>query len=244
VKAMILAAGIGSRLRPLTDAHPKALVEVSGMAMIELVIRRLTKAEVDGIIVNAFHLADQLEDFLQSRDFGVPVHISRETELLDTGGGLKRASWFFDDGRPFFLHNADVFTNLDLAGFYRSHMDSGALATLAVSDRTSARHLLFDEQERLCGWESAPDGRTQWATAPVPAATRLAFNGIHVISPGLVAGLCETGAFSINRSYLRLAAQGADIRAFRMDEWYYKDIGSAAKLEEVRCWAREKGLPI
>ena len=233
MKALVLAAGEGRRLRPLTDKTPKALMDVGGVPMLEFVIRRLVAAGVDGVIVNAFHLAEQVEAFLKSHDLGVPVSVSRESVLLDTGGGLKQAAPFFDDGRPFFVHNADVYSELDLRAMYNAHVESGALATLAVCDRPTQRHLLFDGQGRLCGRQSLKGGLT-WAAAPVDRPTRLAFNGIHVVSPELLGRLCETGAFPIMDAYLRLAGEGADIRAFRMDDRYYNDIGDMGKLAEVR----------
>ncbi|MDD5629513.1 MAG: nucleotidyltransferase family protein [Elusimicrobia bacterium] len=223
---MVLAAGEGRRLRPLTERIPKALVEVGGRPMLELVIRRLAAAGADGVIVNTFHLAEQVESFLRTRDLGVPVAVSRETELLDTGGGLQKAAAFFRDGQPFFLHNADVYSEIDLARMYRAHQESGALATLAVSDRPSRRHLFFDESGRLCGREGAG--------TPPARACPLAFNGIHVISPELLARMSETGVFPIMTTYLRLAGEGAAIRLFRTDGAYYNDIGDAAKLAEVR----------
>ena len=238
---MVLAAGEGRRLRPLTEKTPKALVEVGGMPMLELVIRRLVKAGVDAVIVNTFHLAEQVEAFLKSRDLGVPVAVSRETELLDTGGGLKEVAPFFSDGQPFFLHNGDVYSEIDLARMYRAHQDSGALATLAVSDRPTQRYLLFDESGRFCGQESLKEGRRKWVGSPVPEARRLAFNGIHVISPELLPRVSETGVFPILKTYLRLAGEGAAIRPFRTDGCYYNDIGDAAKLAEVR---RRAGLRV
>jgi NDP-sugar pyrophosphorylase family protein len=241
---MVLAAGEGRRLRPLTDTLPKSLMEVGGVPMLEFVIRRLVKAGADGVIVNACHLAEQVEAFLKGRDLGVPVAVSRETELLDTGGGLKKAAAFFSDGKPFFLHNGDVYSEIDLARMYRAHQESGALATLAVSERATQRYLLFDESDRLCGRESLKEGRRQWAATEVPQARRLAFNGIHVISPELLGRMSESGVFPIMKTYLRLAGEGAAIRSFRTDESYYNDIGDAAKLEEVRRRALEKGLPV
>jgi NDP-sugar pyrophosphorylase family protein len=240
---MVLAAGEGRRLRPLTDRTPKALMEVGGVPMLELVIRRLVKAGVGAVIVNTFHLAEQVEAFLASRDLGVPVAVSRESELLDTGGGLKKAAPFFDDGQPFFLHNGDVYSEIDLSRMYRAHQESGALATLAVSDRATQRHLLFDAAGRLCGRHSLKDGFA-WAAKPQPRTRRLAFNGIHVISPELFPRLNESGAFPIMRAYLRLAAEGAAIMPFRTDDCYYNDIGDAGKLAEVRRRALEKGLPV
>jgi NDP-sugar pyrophosphorylase family protein len=231
---MVLAAGEGRRLRPLTEKTPKALVKVAGLPMLELVIRRLVQAGVDGIIVNTFHLAGKIEAFLKERDLGVPVAVSHETELLDTGGGLKKAAPFFSDGKPFFLHNGDVYSDIDLSRMYRSHQESDALATVAVSERSTQRYLLFDESGRLCGQESLKENRRQWAAAEIPQAKRRAFNGIHVISPELLPRMSETGAFSILKTYLRLAGEGAAIRPFRTDGCYYNDIGDAAKLAEVR----------
>jgi NDP-sugar pyrophosphorylase family protein len=243
MKAMVLAAGAGRRLRPLTDQIPKALVEVGGIPMLELVIRRLVKAGADAVIVNTFHLAGQIEAFLKERDLGVPVAVSRETELLDTGGGIKQAAPFFSDGKPFFLHNGDVYSEIDLSRMYRAHKDSGALATLAVSDRATQRHLLFDAAGRLCGRHSLKDGFA-WARAPVPRASRLAFNGIHVVSPELLPRMSETGVFPIMQTYLRLANEGAAILPFRTDDCYYNDIGDAVKLAQVQARALEKGLPV
>ncbi|MBI4387052.1 MAG: NTP transferase domain-containing protein, partial [Elusimicrobia bacterium] len=184
MKAMILAAGEGRRLRPLTDRCPKALIEVGGVPMLEIVIRRLMRAGVDAIVINTFHLADQIEAFLKAKkNFGIRIEISRETELVDTGGGLKKASWFFDDGQPFFLHTVDAVTDIDLLEMVRFHEQKKAIATLAVQARPTARHLLFDSEGLLCGWESVQEKKIIWTKAPVPSAERLAFNAIHVVSP-------------------------------------------------------------
>lgn len=235
MKAMILAAGVGSRLRPLTDATPKALVEVGGKTMLELVIGRLIAAGVDGIIINVFHLPGQVIDYLKlNKNFGIAIEISRETELLDTGGGLMKAAHFFSDGRPFFLHNVDVFSDIDLKRMYDFHIKGGALATLAAQVRESGRYLLFDGGGKLCGWESVAEKRVEWAGAPREKAERLGFSGIHVISPEIFPKLSETGIFSITKAYLRLAGQGEKIAAFRADEYYCRDIGASNRLDEVR----------
>jgi NDP-sugar pyrophosphorylase family protein len=233
MKAMVLAAGIGTRLRPLTDTIPKALVDVGGVPMIERVIGRLKAAGVTEVVINLFHLADQIVDFLASKDhFGIRIAYSREADLLDTGGGLKQAAWFFDDGRPFLLHNVDILSEIDLGALVRSHADAGALATLAVQRRESARQLLFDPDGRLCGRETRAG--TEWAGGAVAAVDRLGFAGIHVISPTIFPRMTETGAFSIMRTYLRLAAEGETITAFRADGSYWHDIGSAEKLAQAR----------
>jgi len=235
MKAMILAAGVGSRLRPLTDSCPKALIDINGAPMLEIILRRLIKAGCREVVVNVFHLADMIVEFLQRRkNFGIRIEIFRETELLDTGGGLKNVAHFFDDDQPFFLHNVDVLSNIDLNKMYRYHLDNGALATLAVQIRQTSRYFLFDESNTLCGWESASDSKKTIAKAPAGNLTRLAFNGIHVISPQIFSNMIETGAFSIIQTYLRLAGEGEKILAFPVDEYYWRDIGRLENLEKVR----------
>jgi NDP-sugar pyrophosphorylase family protein len=230
---MILAAGIGSRLRPLTDETPKALVEVGGAPMIEHVIRRLRSAGVTEIIVNLFHLGDRIVEFLDSKGgFGLQIAFAREAELLDTGGGLKNAAWFFDDGRPFFLHNVDVMSDIDLPDLLRFHCGAGALATLAVQARPASRQLLFDGDGLLCGRETSEG--TEWARGGIPDAERLAFTGIHVIDPAIFSRMTETGGFPITRTYLRLAGEGARIAAYRADGCDWQDIGSRERLEAAR----------
>ncbi|MBI2000926.1 MAG: nucleotidyltransferase family protein [candidate division NC10 bacterium] len=233
MKAMVLAAGVGSRLRPLTDEIPKALLEVGGAPMIERVIGRLKAAGVTALVVNLFHLGDRIMEFLASKgDFGLHIEFTREAELLDTGGGLQHAAWFFDDGRPFFLHNVDVLSDIDLTGLLRFHQQAGGLATLAVQSRPSPRRLLFDRDGRLCGRES-PEG-VEWARGPRSGVERLAFTGIHVIDPAIFPRMTETGAFPITRTYLRLAGEGERIVACRADGRYWQDIGSPEKLEAAR----------
>jgi NDP-sugar pyrophosphorylase family protein len=230
---MVLAAGVGSRLRPLTDDIPKALIDVGGAPMIERVIRQLQSAGVTELVVNLFHLSDHVVEFLASKGyFGLRIEFTREAELLDTGGGLKNAGGFFDDGRPFFLHNVDVLSEIDLQGLVRFHNEVGALATLAVQRRPSSRLLLFDRDGRLRGRES-PEG-VEWAQGPVRCVERLAFTGIHVIHPSIFPKMTETGAFPIMQTYLRLAGEGERIAAYRADGSYWQDIGSPEKLQAAR----------
>lgn len=233
MKAMVLAAGIGSRLRPLTDTTPKALLDVGGEPMIARVIRRLRAAGVTELVVNLFHLADQIVEYLAARNnFGLRIAFTWETELLDTGGGLKNAAGFFTDGGPFFLHNVDVLSDISLEDLLRFHQRAGGLATLAVQSRPSGRQLLFDQTGRLCG-RISPEG-VCWANGPVPGADRLAFTGIHVIDPAIFPRMTEAGVFPITRTYLRLAGEGERIAAYRADGRYWQDIGSPEKLEEAR----------
>lgn len=235
MKAMILAAGVGSRLGKLTQDTPKALIEISGIPVLEIVIRKLISVGSSEIIVNVFHKPELIAAFLKMKgNFGIRIELSHEKELLDTGGGLKNAAWFFDDNRPFLVHNVDVYSDVDLEKLYRLHSGSGALVTLSARARESARYFLFNGQGQLCGWENAKAGRKEWANGPVPEASRLAFDGIHAVSPRLFSVMKQTGVFSITGAYLKLAAAGEKIEAFRSDEYYWQDIGKLAGLDEVR----------
>jgi NDP-sugar pyrophosphorylase family protein len=230
MKAMILAAGLGTRLRPLTDDRPKALVEVGGRTLLEITLSRLRAFGVSEVIVNVHHFAEMVVDCLKANgNFGMRIEISREEVLLDTGGGLKKAAWFFLEasGRldePFILHNVDVISTMDLGRVVRFHNEHQALATLAVQERDTTRYLLFDEQLRLCGRRAGRDGTAE-LVRPAQSVQAWGFSGIHVISPRLFAMMTEEGAFSIIDSYLRLAARGESILAFRADEYYWRDLG-------------------
>jgi len=276
---MILAAGLGTRLRPLTDTRPKALVEVAGRTLLEITLSRLRSFGVTEVIINVHHFADMVVDYLKSHDnFGMRVEISREDDLLlDTGGGLKKASWFFlgDPSRnasskgdePFFLHNVDVISNIDLHRMLQFHNENQALATLAVQSRNSSRPLLFNDQLQLCGrriaghdsvvsvsprvipsearnpWKALTQQTSDQSTRASESGTlhSLAFSGIHVISPRLLPIITEEGIFSIIPTYLRLAAQGEKILAFRADEYYWRDLGRPSDLaqaaSDMQQWA-------
>ena len=239
MKALILAAGVGSRLAPLTDKTPKALLPVGGVPMLERALLRLKAAGVKSFVVNAHHHAQQVVDFCAglARRYGVPVSVSREDDLLlDTGGAVKKASALLKGREPFFVHNADVLTDLDLRALIKAHKDSGALATLSVRERESGRAYLFDAKGRFAGHDRG-EGKLTWAKGQVPNVQRLPFDGIHLINPELLDKITESGVFSITKTYLRLAAGGADLRAFRGDQWAWHDIGTAEKLAAAEAWA-------
>jgi NDP-sugar pyrophosphorylase family protein len=234
---MILAAGLGTRLRPLTDDRPKALVEINGRTLLEITLSRLRSVGVSEVIINVHHFADRVVDYLKANDnFGMRIEVSREEVLLDTGGGLKKAAHFFleDSGRsdePFIVHNVDVFSTIDLQRMVKVHAENQALATLAVQERKTSRYLLFDDQHRLCG-------RQLFSNQPelvrgCPQAQALAFSGIHVVSPRLLKMMSEDGAFSIVTSYLRLAAEGERIFAFRADQYHWRDLGKPENVAQA-----------
>jgi len=239
MKAMILAAGLGTRLRPLTDARPKALVEVAGRTLLEITLARLRVFGIREVIINVHHFADMVADYLKQNDnFGMHIEISREELLLDTGGGLKKAAWFFEDSSgtddPFILHNVDVISTIDFERMVQFHKERQALATLAVQGRETSRYLLFDEQLRLCGRLSGKDQHAEFVNSSQQIDVQaLAFAGIHVISPRIFSMMSEDGAFSIVTSYLRLAKQGEKIIGFQADEYYWRDLGRPENVVQV-----------
>ena len=249
MKAMVLAAGLGTRLRPLTDDRPKALVEVAGRTLLEITLARLREFGVNEVIVNVHHFADLVVEYLTRHDnFGMRIEISREAALLDTGGGLKNAAWFFRESvaggttpsdAPFILHNVDVISTIDLKGMVQFHLEHQALATLAVQDRETSRRLLFDEAMRLCGrharraGSAGTDGRLEVDRLSTNSLA-LAFSGIHVISPRMLSMMSQEGAFSIITTYLRLAAQGEKICGFRADGAYWRDLGKPDSVAQAK----------
>ena len=227
---MVLAAGLGTRLRPLTNDRPKALVEIAGRPLLEITLARLRAFGIREVIINVHHFADMILEYLtKNKNFGLRVEISREDVLLDTGGGLKNAAWFFlenSDGResPFILHNVDVLTDLELRSLVDFHTKNQPLATLAVQSRKTSRYLLFDQDLQLCG-RRAGDSQKPEMVRPSKQPEALAFSGIHVISPRIFSLMSEQGVFSIIDCYLRLAAQGEKIVGFRSDDYYWRDLG-------------------
>ncbi len=195
MKALIFAAGLGTRLRPLTNDRPKALVEVGGRTMLERVITHVAECGFTDITVNVHHFADKVIDYLREHDnFGLDIHISDERDrVLETGGGILKAQPFLDGDEPFLVHNADILTDLDLNAFYQSHLDSGALASVLVKDRITSRYFLFDNDHRLCGWvnKSTGDTKPDGFVYRTGEYSELAFGGIHVISPDIFPFLQE-----------------------------------------------------
>ncbi|HSM85752.1 MAG TPA: nucleotidyltransferase family protein [Candidatus Limnocylindrales bacterium] len=247
MKAMVLAAGLGTRLRPLTNDRPKALVEIAGRTLLEITLCRLREFGIRDVIINVHHFAGLVLEHLQAHgNFGMRIEISREDDLLlDTGGGLKKAGWFFGgephDDAPFILHNVDVLSAIDMGRMVESHARNQALATLAVQERASSRLLLFDEQGRLCGRRSVRDQKSE-TVRPAQETQALAFSGIHVISSRLLSMMSEEGVFSIIETYLRLAGQGEKIMAFRADEYYWRDLGTPESLAQAAQDLKQKVL--
>jgi len=228
MKAMILAAGIGSRLRPLTDSKPKALVEVNGQPMLYWLLLKLKEFGIQEILINLHHFPEQIITYLKkNQNFGLKIVFSMEEILLDTGGGLKKASWFFDHDQPFLLHNADVMSDLDYAEMLETHNKCGALVTLAVRKRKTSRYMLFDQAGELCGWESTSAPEIKMVRSGHDPIQQWSFMGIHIISPRIFQMITEQHIFSIIDVYLRLASINHKIMAFPADKYRWVDLGKA-----------------
>ena len=236
MKALVFAAGLGTRLRPLTDTMPKALVPVGGVPMLERVLCKLRDAGIDSFVVNVHHFAEQIEDFLASRDFGVPVALSRETgEPLETGGGIRHAAPLLGAGR-FLVHNVDILSDLDVRWFLAQD-NPESLATLLLIDAPADRYLLFDDDMRLVGWTNVRTGEVKSPFLPDfdPAKyRRYSFCGIHVVSEAVFGKMAAwPEKFSIIDFYLQQAAENK-IRGVVAPDLHLIDIGSPDKLAEAQ----------
>jgi NDP-sugar pyrophosphorylase family protein len=246
MKAMILAAGMGTRLRPLTNDRPKALVEVRGRTLLETTLTRLQSFGIRDVIINVHHFAEMVVEYLKAHNnFGMNIEISWEDDLLDTGGGLKKASRFFvsdSQDEPFIVHNVDVLSSIDLSAMVKFHRENQALVTLAVQARHSSRYLLFDDDLQLCGRRAAGETGAE-IVCPMEQATELAFCGIHVVSPRIFSVAArarmsaghphEEHAFPIIPVYLRLAGLGERFLAYRADKDYWRDLGTLESLKRA-----------
>jgi len=231
MRAMILAAGLGTRLKPITNNVPKALVRVGKATLLEICIKNLKEQGISDIIINVHHFAAQIKIFLaKNNNFGLNISISDETEkLLDTGGGLKKASWFFDDGKPFLLHNVDVISNLNLKAFLNFHIKSNAIATLAVRKRESSRYLLFNSEKILCGWENVKSGKTI-STSEVKLHKEFAFSGIHIIDPKIFFLMPNDEVFSMIDLYLKVMESNS-IHGYVDNDSFWMDVGNPKSLK-------------
>lgn len=241
MKAMILAAGLGTRLRPLTDDRPKALVKVAGKPMLYWVIARLARHGFTDIIINAHHFAEQIEAYSAAYDGpGVSLTVSVEEEILDTGGGVRKAVDFFDREEPFLVHNVDVLTDLDLSELMKAHRADGhapsdARVTVAVKRRKSSRHLLLDGEENLCGWRSDITAETRMVRTPQGEVSSVPFMGVYAMSPGALERMPQAGPFSIIDFFLDLAGDGEGVRAFRADAARWADLGSMERIDAAEA---------
>lgn len=243
MKAMLFAAGKGTRLKPLTDTMPKALVPVGGIPLLERVIRKLIDSGCDEVVINVHHFAQQIIDFLIDKNFfGIKIGISDERrELLNTGGGLAKAAGFFNDNRPVIVHNVDILSTIDLRALYQAHLEGNAAATLAVSERPTSRYLLFDGTNHLQGWINEATGQTkpEGKTFDTDKMHKWAFSGIHIISPALLQILkTKRGKFSIIDFYLAQCGN-MKIEGRCMNDEKIIDVGKITTFDEANAFINE-----
>ena len=249
-QAMIFAAGLGTRLKPLTDTMPKALVRIGGEPLIKHVILRLKEAGFQRIVVNVHHFAQQIIDYLEENEhFGLDIRISDETEqLLETGGGIKKARDLFDPHSPVLIHNVDILSNVDLTAFYDHACSSGAEATLLVSERQTKRYLLFDDKYRLVGWTNKETGEVKsphnWVKDELQSLQMLAFSGIHVFSPALFPMMDQwPDRFPIIDFYLKACATHP-LSGYVADNLRMIDVGKLDSLQQAEEFLLDKNTSI
>lgn len=240
MKAMIFAAGIGSRLKPFTDSNPKALLPVHGKPLLQHNIEKLIQFGITDFVVNVHHFAEQIVEFLaKNNNFGVNIQISDETEsLLDTGGGLEKAKNFLADNQPVIVQNSDIICNIDYEKIIKFHKSNDALATLAVRNRETSRYLWFNEKNLLCGWENTKTN-DQIIVREQNIIEKFAFSGIHIVSQDLLGKLNRGGVYSIIDVYLKMA-ENHNIMGYNHDFDYWFDVGTPEKYSIVNTYLKEK----
>lgn len=237
MQAFILSAGLGTRLKPLTDNRPKALVEVQGVPLLKIAITNLARQNVSRIVVNVHHFADMVCDYIQSNTWDVPIFISDERGLLlDTGGGLKKAEGLFNPGEPILIHNVDILSHVDFNELIAQHTDSMGLATLVTSQRNTSRYLLFNPDGQLVGWKNKATTEFKWVNMPTTDYQELAFDGIAIVQPELLDLLPQADKpYSIIPAYLEIAKHHR-ISNFMLDKEDWLDVGKPETLTLAQQW--------
>ena len=236
---MLLAAGKGTRLRPLTDTTPKCLVTAGGRTLLEHNLRHLQQAGVETVIINVHHLAQQVMDYVAHLNLQLDIRFSVEETLLETGGGLWQARRHFEDEAAFLVINSDIYTDLDLGLLLQAHLRQQNLATLAVAHRDTSRYLRFNKRELLCGWEDQRSGKqVSWSRE---AYDLRAFNGIQVLGNGIFEYLKDRGpVFATIPAFLDAARAGEQLKAYTMDTAFWMDIGTPEKLTRLNHYLEQQ----
>jgi NDP-sugar pyrophosphorylase family protein len=235
MKAMVFAAGLGTRLKEETQNKPKALVKIDGKPLLQHAIEKLKKEGFSEVVVNVHHFSELVIEFLNANDFGIPVHISDETDkLLDTGGGLKKAASFLNADEPVLIYNVDVISNLKLQNLIEYHNNAGALATLVVRDRKTQRYFKFDREKRLVGWLNKKTGEKKIAISEnFEQSSGMAFSGIHVVSPEIFKLMPDKDRFSITDFYLELTKNHL-IKGYFDESEIWMDVGKPEELARAK----------
>jgi len=231
-QAMILAAGLGTRLKPLTLSKPKALVEVANVSLLEHNIKKLIDCGCNHIVINVHHFAEQIIEHISNKHYSADIFISDETNLLlDTGGGLVNAKHLFDSKNDILIHNVDIISKIDFLSFYKEHKENNSLATLAVSKRETSRYLLFNKENTLCGWENTKTGE-KIISSENKNLTRWGFSGIQFINPELLNLIQQEGSFSIIPEYLKLS-KSYPIKSYIHSKKIWVDVGKIEAIEKA-----------
>lgn len=240
MKAMIFAAGLGTRLYPLTLDKPKALVEIGGKALLQMAIEKVSHSGYNELLVNVHHFGNQIIEYLaKNNNFGVSITISDERgQLLDTGGGILKAAPWLEGDEPFLVYNVDVLSNIDLQLFRKYHKERGGLATLVVRDRKTSRYLAFDESMQLSGWRNIKTG-DEITSRNMHNCRLLAFSGIQLIEPAIFKLITETGSFPLIPLYLRLAADHRII-GYLDNSSLWMDLGKPDQIIEAEKFILKK----
>lgn len=244
--AMILAAGLGTRLKPLTDKKPKALVELNGVPLLEILITRLIRYGIQSFTVNIHHYPEQVRTFLEeNNNFGVSITVSDESDaLLDSGGGIKKASSLFPAGEDVLVHNVDILTNLDINAMYDFHQKNQAWASLAVRNRKTQRYYIFDNKKQLIGWTNTSTGEQVGVRGKEkPSRNLLAFSGISILSPEFIRSMHLSGAYPIRDVFLRLASSNK-ILSYIHDGDYWIDLGKPMHMAEATMFLKNSQFPL
>jgi NDP-sugar pyrophosphorylase family protein len=240
MKAMILAAGLGTRLHPLTIDKPKALVEIAGKTLLQMAIEKVSFAGYHDLVINVHHLADQIIEYLyRNNNFGLDIVISDEREqLLDTGGGIKKATSLLSGDGPFLVYNVDVLSSIDLQALRSYHDERGGLATLAVRERNASRYLVFNENLILTGWKNVDTGEEKFLCDSIQQQV-FAFSGIQIIDPAIFKMITESGSFSLISLYLRLA-RSENIYGYIDTSSLWMDLGKPDQLKEAEKYLNKE----
>lgn len=233
MKAMILAAGEGRRLQPITNTIPKALVEIKGVSLLEILIHKLINAGISELVINTFYLADQIEDFILKKDsFGINIQISKEDILMDTGGGIKHAAHLLKGNEDILIHNVDIISAVDFNDLLFQHTQNDAIATLAVSGRQGSRYFLFNKDDELCGWTNTATNEMR-ISRKEGKLMKKAFSGIQIISPGIFNYMPDQPVFSLVNLYLEVC-KNEKIKAYQHDQKGWYDVGKIEDIEFIK----------
>ncbi len=244
MKALVFAAGHGTRLSPLTDSKPKALVELNRVTLLELAIKKLVLHGFTQIVINVHAFGDQIIDFIKKHSFDAQIFISDEREmLLDTGGGLMKSLPFFDDSSPFLVYNVDIITTANLKMFYEEHMKNRPLVSLLVRKRETSRMLIFDSSMKLEGWENSATNEKIWVNKPIENGINFAFSGIHIVDPCIEKfKLPEDASFPIIPFYLKIAKEENIMGVEDADSVWF-DVGKIDQLNEAEAFLSTEKYP-